>query len=116
MSVRGLLAVVLVVVAAAGCADRKQPVLADGLLIVEPGGLDFGAIAIFQEKSEPVQLINSGRGRLVIHDAWMESEDGSYPSVFDHEGPHNLISGGSCNLHVRFRPTTAGKKPAYLVI
>lgn len=116
MSMRGLLAFLLVAVAVVGCEDRKKPTIADGLLIVEPGGLDFGTIAIFQEKSQNVRLVNSGRGRLVIHDAWMESEDGSYVSTFLHEGPHNLISGSSCELKVRFAPTKAGKKPAYLVI
>lgn len=116
MTVRGLLALSFVVLAVAGCEDRKRPTLADGLLIVEPGGLDFGTLAIFQERTQQVRLVNSGRGRLVIHDAWMESEDGSYVSSFVEDGPHNLISGSSCELKVRFAPTKAGKKPAYLVI
>lgn len=117
MSARGLTALLLVAAClAVGCEDRKRPMMADGSLMVDPGALDFGRLAIFQQKEQTVQLINAGRGRLVILDAWVEAEDGSYQTAFTHEGPHNLIAGGECSLNVKFAPTTKGDKPATLVV
>ncbi|MFL5321638.1 MAG: choice-of-anchor D domain-containing protein, partial [Myxococcaceae bacterium] len=84
--------------------------------MVEPGELDFGRLPIFQAKEQVVRLENFGRGRLVIEDAWVESEDGSYTTSFVEDGPHNLIAGGETNLKIRFSPTKAGSKPATLVV
>src|SRR5437764_1041442 len=111
MSSRGLWALMLAACCLVGCEDRRRPALADGSLMVEPGELDFGRLPIFQAKEQVVRLENFGRGRLVIEDAWVESEDGSYTAA-----SFTLQPGESRATVVKFAPVRVGQKRAILAV
>lgn len=111
----GVTAVAAVLVVLSGCADRERATVADSRLMFS-GDSNFQRVAVNSTRELKVSLQNVGRSRLNILDIWVEDQDGAFRASFDHEGPHDLIPGGSCEVKLRFKPRRIGQFPAAFVV
>lgn len=108
-------ALAVVLCGLSGCADRQKAATADARIMFS-GETDFRRVAMHSTREVRVNLQNVGRSRLNILDIAVEDQDGAYIAKFDHEGPHDVIPGGSCDAVIRFTPRRKGSFPAKFVI
>jgi hypothetical protein len=98
----------------AGCADRERSTLADGQLAMEPRGVDFHRVALYDTPERELVLRNVGRVPLDVNEAWVEGPAGTWQARV--EQPCRLLPGERCRLWVRFSPLQAMAHQAVLVV
>ncbi len=97
------------------CADRERSTFQDGWL-ASSGDVVFGTVAVRAGREKSVVIRNLGRGPITVNDVWTEGPDGTFRAKFAHPGPHNLITGGDCEIKVRYTPQTEAAHQGYLVV
>ena len=98
----------------AACGDRNT-VSVDGALELAPETLDFQQVAVHDERSLPVTLRNSGRGRLDLTAVTIQGPSGTSWRV-DVPGQGAILPGQTVNATVVFRPGAAGPATGTLVV
>lgn len=98
----------------AGCADRERSALADGLLAIEPRGVAFHRVALYDTPERELVLRNVGRVPLDVNEAWVEGPAATWQARV--EQPCRLLPGEHCRLWVRFSPLQAMAHEAVLVV
>src|SRR5256885_15566818 len=88
-----------------GCADRGHPKVADGRLSVDQT-VNFVTVAVHAGREEVVTLTNVGRGTVNILEVSTLGPPDTFEARFNHPGPHSLITGGDCEVAIRYTPRT----------
>ena len=105
---------VLVCVLAA-CGDRRNTVSVDGALELAPQTLDFQQVAVHDQRSLPVTLRNSGRGRLDLTGVTIQGASGS-SFRFSVPGQSSILPGQAVQGEVVFQPGAAGPVSGTLLV
>jgi HYDIN/CFA65/VesB-like, Ig-like domain/Cep192 domain 4 len=105
---------VLVCVLAA-CGDRRTTVSVDGALELAPQALDFQQVAVHDQKSLPVTLRNSGRGRLDLTGVTVQAASGG-TFRFSVPGQSAILPGQTVQGEVVFQPAAAGTSSGTLLV
>src|SRR5215470_1834074 len=105
---------VLVCVLAA-CGDRRTTVSVDGALELAPQALDFQQVAVHDQKSLPVTLRNSGRGRLDLTGVTVQAASGG-TFRFSVPGQTAILPGQTVQGAVVFQPAAAGTSSGTLLV
>ena len=105
---------VLVCVLAA-CGDRRTTVSVDGALELAPQTLDFQQVAVHDQRSLPVTLRNTGRGRLDLTGVTIQGASGS-TFRFSVPGQNAILPGQTVQGEVVFQPGTAGPASGTLLV
>ena len=105
---------VLVCVLAA-CGDRRNTVSVDGALELAPGTLDFQQVAVHDQRSLPITVRNSGRGRLDLTAVTIQGAPaGTFR--FSVPGQTALSPGQVVQAEVVFQPGVAGAASGTLLV
>jgi len=105
---------VLVCVLAA-CGDRRNTVSVDGALELAPEALDFQQVAVHDQRSLPLTLRNSGRGRLDLTGVTVQGAPGT-TFRFSVPGQNAILPGQTVQAEVFFQPGAAGPASGTLVV
>jgi len=105
---------VLVCVLAA-CGDRRNTVSVDGALELAPEALDFQQVAVHDQRSLPLTLRNSGRGRLDLTGVTVQGAPGT-TFRFSVPGQNAILPGQTVQAEVVFQPGAAGPASGTLVV
>jgi len=105
---------VLVCVLAA-CGDRRNTVSVDGALELAPEALDFQQVAVHDQRSLPLTLRNSGRGRLDLTGVAVQGAPGT-TFRFSVPGQNAILPGQTVQAEVVFQPGAAGPASGTLVV
>ena len=105
---------VLVCVLAA-CGDRRNTVSVDGALELAPGSLDFQQVAVHDQRSLPLTLRNSGRGRLDLTGVTIQGASGT-TFRFSVPGQNAILPGQTVQGEVVFQPGAAGPASGTLLV
>ena len=105
---------VLVCVLAA-CGDRRNTVSVDGALELAPQTLDFQQVAVHDQRSLPVTLRNTGRGRLDLTAVSIQGTPGG-TFRFSVPGQSAILPGQVVQGEVVFRPGAAGPASGTLLV
>ena len=105
---------VLVCVLAA-CGDRRNTVSVDGALELAPQALDFQQVAVHDQRSLPLTLRNSGRGRLDLTGVAIQGATGT-TFRFSVPGQNAILPGQTVQGEVVFQPGAAGPANATLLV
>src|SRR5215472_16729738 len=105
---------VLVCVLAA-CGDRRNTVSVDGALELSPAALDFQQVAVHDQRSLPLTLRNSGRGRLDLTAITIQGAPGT-TFQFSVPGQNAILPGQTVQGQVVFQPGVAGPANATLMV
>lgn len=105
---------VLVCVLAA-CGDRRNTVSVDGALELAPEALDFQQVAVHDQRSLPLTLRNSGRGRLDLTSVAVQGAPGS-TFRFAVPGQNAILPGQTVQGEVVFQPGAAGPANGTLLV
>ena len=105
---------VLVCVLAA-CGDRRNTVSVDGALELAPETLDFQQVAVHDQRSLPLTLRNSGRGRLDLTGVTVQGAPGT-TFRFSVPGQNAILPGQTVQAEVVFQPGAAGPASGTLVV
>jgi hypothetical protein len=105
---------VLVCVLAA-CGDRRNTVSVDGALELAPAALDFQTVAVHDQRSLPLTLRNSGRGRLDLTAVTIQGAPGT-TFTFSVPGQNAILPGQTVEGQVVFQPGVAGPANATLLV
>jgi len=105
---------VLVCVLAA-CGDRRNTVSVDGALELAPEALDFQQVAVHDQRSLPLTLRNSGRGRLDLTGVTVQGAPGT-TFRFSVPGQNAILPGQKVQAEVVFQPGAAGPASGTLVV
>ena len=99
----------------AGCGDRRNTVSVDGALELAPQTLDFQQVAVHDQRSLPVSLRNSGRGRLDLTAVSIQGAPGG-TFRFSVPGQTGILPGQVVQGEVVFRPGAAGPANGTLLV
>jgi hypothetical protein len=99
----------------AGCGDRRNTVSVDGALELAPQTLDFQQVAVHDQRSLPVTLRNSGRGRLDLTAVSIQGAPGG-TFRFSVPGQTAILPGQVVQGEVVFRPGAAGPASGTLLV
>lgn len=88
--------------------------MADGQLAIEPRGVAFHRVALYDTPERALVLRNVGRVPLDVNKAWVEGPTGTWQARI--EQPCLLLPGERCRLWVRFSPLQAMAHEAVLVV
>ncbi len=99
----------------AGCGDRRNTVSVDGALELAPQTLDFQQVAVHDQRSLPVSLRNSGRGRLDLTAVSIQGAPGG-TFRFTVPGQTAILPGQVVQGEVVFRPGAAGPASGTLLV
>jgi hypothetical protein len=105
---------VLVCVLAA-CGDRRNTVSVDGALELAPEALDFQQVAVHDQRSLPLTLRNSGRGRLDLTGVTIQGAPGT-TFRFSVPGQNAILPGQTVQAEVVFQPGAAGPASGTLLV
>jgi hypothetical protein len=105
---------VLVCVLAA-CGDRRNTVSVDGALELAPAALDFQQVAVHDQRSLPLTLRNSGRGRLDLTGVAVQGAPGT-TFRFSVPGQNAILPGQTVQAEVVFQPGAAGPASGTLLV
>ena len=105
---------VLVCVLAA-CGDRRNTVSVDGALELAPAALDFQQVAVHDQRSLPLTLRNSGRGRVDLTAVTIQGAPGT-TFTFSVPGQNAILPGQTVQGQVVFQPGVAGPANATLLV
>jgi hypothetical protein len=105
---------VLVCVLAA-CGDRRNTVSVDGALELAPAALDFQTVAVHDQRTLPLTLRNSGRGRLDLTAVTIQGAPGT-TFTFSVPGQNAILPGQAVQGQVVFQPGVAGPANATLMV
>ncbi len=105
---------VLVCVLAA-CGDRRNTVSVDGALELAPEALDFQQVAVHDQRSLPLTLRNSGRGRLDLTGVAIQGAPGT-TFRFSVPGQNAILPGQTVQAEVVFQPGAAGPASGTLLV
>jgi len=105
----------VVVCVLAACGDRRNTVSVDGALELAPAALDFQQVAVHDQRSLPLTLRNSGRGRLDLTAVTIQGAPGS-TFRFAVPGQNAILPGQTVQGEVVFQPGAAGPASATLLV
>jgi hypothetical protein len=105
----------LLVCVLAACGDRRNTVSVDGALELAPAALDFQTVAVHDQRSLPLTLRNSGRGRLDLTAVTIQGAPGT-TFTFSVPGQNAILPGQTVQGQVVFQPGVAGPANATLMV
>ena len=95
-----------------GC---RNTVSVDGALELAPEALDFQQVAVHDQRSLPLTLRNSGRGRLDLTGVTVQGAQGT-TFRFSVPGQNAILPGQTVQAEVVFQPGAAGPASGTLVV
>ncbi len=99
----------------AACSDA-QTQLARGRLEVPVASLDLGAVPLFNERVQTVEVRNAGRAPVTLLQVAIQAPDGSPGAFAVGAAPAALDAGETAQIEVRFTPEAVADYSATLAI